>query len=233
MDIMGQDDRIGSSEEQQQQHEAMMVLDALPYIDPVAPYYEQYALALIEDEMKLRPVSRQADITAVNFRTETMQEAYEHCATTTRAAGTNAALQLFPVAPPDNENDDMEAAWRDAVNKARIAYEWERLRGIQLEVDKQEDNNGTTPTASLAAVWKQYNHVVLEQQHAALQQQLTAQLLAVEEINFNRQQDQQERCGRQLQVLSSQYDELVQKQFQLKHAIAGLEEEILAQRRTR
>jgi len=48
----------------------------------------------------------------------------------------------------------------------------------------------------------------------------------VEEINFARQKEQQEVYGKQLRVMESQYEELIQKHFQLKQAVASLEAEV-------
>ena len=232
--VQAQDDDLQQQQQQQSATEnvtsTVVVLDSLPYIDAVNEDYEQYALALIEDEMKQhntsakrrKTISMTNDVAVVNLRTESMKEAYARvqssAARTTATAATSAALLNAVAAPPENSKDAQ--AWRQAVNKARVAFELERLRSVQLDVDKEDG------PASAAEIWKRYNGVVLEPQLAELQQQLILQQKTVEKINFCRQQDQQERCGRQLQVLRLQYEELVQKQFQLHHAIADIEVEM-------
>lgn len=200
------------------------ILDALPYIDPVSEDYEQYALSLIEDEMKRLPARRKisnanGDSSVSCRNSAAVHEADERVPKIgTKSMAPALSRTTSEIAAPP-ESDDAQA-WRDVVNRARVAYESECLRGIQLEVEKEDG------PASSAALWKKYNQSVLEEQHASLQYLLQQQQKTVEEINYCRQQDQQERFGRQLQVLTLQYEELIQKQFHLKQAIADLEEDI-------
>jgi hypothetical protein len=74
-------------------------------------------------------------------------------------------------------------------------------------------------------MWKVYNEI-LSQSQGVLQQALSTQRQSVEDINLGRQQDQQQ-SGRKLEVLTTQYHELVHKLFQLKQAVAEMEQDVL------
>ena len=195
-----------------------MMLDALPYIDPVNEDYEQYALALIEAEMKQTRTAPQHPLLAdkpLNLRTQIMKDSMERQQQDRGKLETTTFPDRVVVPPPDDDNNSVQA-WTHAAQQARIAYESERLRAVQLEVDKEESSSQ----------WQRHLRTVVQPQHEAVQQQLRAQRQIVEEINHARQTEQQEVYGRQLQVLTAQYEELVQRQMQLKLAVARLEEEV-------
>jgi pre-mRNA-splicing factor SPF27 len=216
--------------------ESNVVLDALPYVDPVNEDYEQYALALIEEEMKAHAATTSVKkAPPVHFRTELMKQEYQELSTSAsdNIAGDNAdgadgqgpkrrpeqrqrAAVVEPVSPPAAGQDP--EAWKQAVQTARIAYEAERIRSDLLELEK--DGLGSS-----AQMWKVYNEL-LSQSQAVLQQALSTQRQSVEDINLSRQQDQQQ-CGRKLEVLTTQYHELVHKLFQLKQAVAEMEQDVL------
>jgi pre-mRNA-splicing factor SPF27 len=210
-----------------------VVLDALPYIDPVNEDYEQYALALIEEEMKAHPATTSVKkAPPVYFRTELMKQEYQELYSS--ASGDNAAddadgqgpkrrpeqrqraAVIEPVSPPAAGQDP--EAWKQAVQTARIAYEAERIRSDLLELEK--DGLGSS-----VQMWKVYNEI-LSQSQGVLQQALSTQRQSVEDINLGRQQDQQQ-SGRKLEVLTTQYHELVHKLFQLKQAVAEMEQDVL------
>jgi pre-mRNA-splicing factor SPF27 len=206
--------------------ETNVVLDALPYIDPVNEDYEQYAMALIEEEMKAQPSTTSVKkAPPVNFRTELMKQEYQELYSS--ASGDNddgqkrrpeqrqRAAVIEPVSPPAGQDPE---AWKQAVQTARIAYEAERIRSDLLELEK--DGLGSS-----AQMWKVYNEL-LSQSQGVLQQALSTQRQSVEDINHCRQQDQQQ-SGRKLEVLTTQYHELVHKLFQLKQAVAEMERDIL------
>jgi hypothetical protein len=202
--------------------EANVVLDALPYIDPVHEEYEQYALALIEEEMKAHPATTSVKaVPPVNFRSELMKQEYQELsASATDADGQERrpeqrqrAAVVEPVSPSGQDPE----AWKQAVRRARIAYEAERIRSDLLELEK--DGLGSS-----AQMWKVYNEL-LSQSQGVLEQALSTQRQSVEDINLSRQQDQQQ-SGRQLDVLTTQYHELVHKLFQLKQAVAEMEQDV-------
>ena len=188
-----------------------VVLDALPYVDPVNEDYEQYALALIEDEMNKIKAPKSIPVPPVRFRTELMREEYGQ--RTCRSEPFQPIDFSSTVSPPKN-NKNVEA-WKEAVQKARLAYESERLRGILLELDKE---------GLSAAQWKQYNALLAASQEFS-QKILSEQRETVDEINLRRQQSQQQ-SGQELRVLTTQYESLVQKLHQLKQAISELEQQV-------
>jgi pre-mRNA-splicing factor SPF27 len=211
-----------------------IVLDALPYIDIVNEEYEQYALSLIEQEMKqihnanpdnqrLKPIPK------LKLRSDTLRTSYQLCLTEkTKNQDRDHDMKddhdSVAVPPPTEDNID---AWREAVKQSRIAYEKERLRSIQVETDKDDANGGlSSKITSAAGLWKRYNSQVLEPHLASLQQLQQQEQLEVATINFRRQQSQQEQYQKSLHTLNVQYHELLQKQFTLKRAIADLENEI-------
>jgi hypothetical protein len=204
-----------------------VVLDALPYVDPVHEDYEQYALALIEEEMKAQPATTSVKaVPAVNFRTELMKQEYQELSASVsgdngadgqgqRPERRQRAAVVEAVSPPAAGQDP--EAWKQAVRTARIAYEAERIRSDLLELEK--DGLGSS-----AQMWKVYNEL-LSQSQGVLQQALSTQRQSVEDINLSRQQDQQQ-SGRKLEVLTTQYHELVHKLFQLKQAVAEMEQDV-------
>lgn len=204
--------------------ETNVVLDALPYFDPVHEEYEQYALALIEEEMKAHPATTSVKkVPPVNFRSELMKQEYQELHSSSFSADgqerrpeqRQRAAVVEPVSPPAAGQDP--EAWKQAVQEARIAYEAERIRSDLLELEK--DGLGSS-----AQMWKGYNEL-LSQSQDVLQQALSTQRQSVEDINLSRQQDQQQ-SGRKLEVLTTQYLELVHKLFQLKQAVAEMEQDV-------
>lgn len=185
------------------------VIDALPYIDPVNDDYEQYALALIEEKMKTTRAPTLPPLLEMRFRTEFLRAEYEK-----RERGeepTKFEPSPTTLATPLGSSID---EWRAAVARARIAYETERQRSMVLEVEKEE----------AGYLWKAYNEQSAAT-HAFLQQALEAHRQALEEINHSRQQHQQG-TGRELQVLTTQYESLLRKREQLERAIERLQNEL-------
>lgn len=192
----------------------VVVLDSLPYVDPVPPEdYEQYALSLIEEEMKHHkpPAAVTKELAPVNFRTPLFRSEYEKV-----SQGKPVEPLVLPSPPMDvSDCSDNRDSLMEAVQQARIAYEKERIRAMTLQIEKE---TGVT-------LWKQWNDQVLNPLLQQNQDMLERQKLLVEQINARRQ-EQQQGMGKKLQVLETQYHDLVQKQFQLRQAIAGLEQEL-------
>ena len=194
----------------------VVVLDSLPYVDPVPPEdYEQYALALIEDEMKRQKPPSSAvvkELAPLNFRTPLFQSEYEKV-----SQGKPLEPLVLPSSPPPVDVSDCndKDSLMEAVQQARIEYEKERIRAVTLQIEKETG----------VSQWKQWNDQVLNPLLQQNQAVLERQKLSVEQINARRQ-EQQQGIGKRLQVLETQYHDLVQKQFQLRQAIAGLEQEL-------
>jgi Breast carcinoma amplified sequence 2 (BCAS2) len=208
-----------------EEHKAQpFVWDALPYIDAVNEPYEQYALSLIEGEMKTmhhqssgytRP--RLPPIPEPKLRTETLRTAYQSCVDGQGHAD-RISIEEDPVTEP---TEDTVEAWSAALQKARRAYEKERIRSRQLEVAKDE-----TAASAASGRWKRYHTQVLEPQWTAVQQEQEQEQLQVAMINQERQQRQRDEYQPALYRWQGQYQELLQKQFVLKQAIANLEQEL-------
>jgi pre-mRNA-splicing factor SPF27 len=204
-------------------------MDSLPYIDPVNEDYEQYALALIEDELQhvppatiKHPLLRDKPL---QLRSDCLRRSYQRLEQErTQGNGveddTTVLDEIAPavaVPPPiDATTETNVQVWESAVQQARIDWERERIRSIQLQGAKD----------SAVESWKMYIASVLETQQHGLHQQLDARKQEIEEINHARQRDQSTRYGKQLSILEGQYHGLVQKNYQLKQAIAELQNEL-------
>lgn len=215
----------------------LVIFDSLPYIDTVNEDYEQYAVALIEDEMKSethhqhiaaykrRKIS-EIENAPVKFRTGAMQEAYERVTSQLNKSPPHPHQDAGLPQPPPDDCLDVQV-WKEAVVQARLSFETERIRSVQLEVDKDDTVGSSGASSSAADVWKRYNSTGLEPMQTAMQEKLLQQKRHIESINFLRQQDQCDRIGPKLQVQISQYQELLHKQFQLRGAIVNLKEELV------
>jgi Breast carcinoma amplified sequence 2 (BCAS2) len=209
----------------------VVVLDSLPYVEAVHEDYEEYALALIEEEMKAtepRPLERRMH--PLKFRTPMMRAEY----------GNNVKLVTPPPAggddgnPPPTDEQTLVAViqrtecvslqpakiarpatiaeWRDhAIPEIKTRFEAERIRGLVLEVER-EDGVGS---------WR--DHVAaLEDLKALWTRKWRQHADAVEEINFQRQQNQEQHFGPELERLNQQYQQALYARNQLKHGIEGL-----------
>lgn len=204
-------------------------MDSLPYVDAVHDDYEQYALSLIEDEMKAainkprqnRDGANLRELPPLNYRTPAMKHEYQtrFLANATGADSDDPSLTTShsfklrtKIDPPEGENVQ---AWRDAVLQSRVRYESERARGMALEVKKD---------AGAALLWKGFNGS-LDQDAAVMQSALASQRQTVEQINLQRSEDQQ-KAGKQLHILTTQYQTALERRFQLQRATATLEQEV-------
>jgi hypothetical protein len=195
-----------------------IILDSLPYVDAVHEDYEEYALALIEEEMKqFQPRALSTAMPSINFRTPLMQHEYhtlvkaetnEYTARNPQDLVESLTFQLKDHLPPNTTEDE----YRQAIRQARSQYEAERIRGTVLEVEKEVSGKH----------WKDYNDGLLQGMQSNSQFLLQAQCAEVEEINYQRQQAQQQQLQPQLQELEQQYQTALYKRNQLEHAICGL-----------
>lgn len=201
---------------------ATRVWNALPYIDVVNEAYEQYALSLMEKEMKEMKqsdrIQKVKPIPDLVLRTETLRRAYQTCVE--RGGDAKERTSVEPASILQPPQDDSIEAWREAVQRARIAYEMERIRSVQLDVEKEDGS------FAAAELWKRYHQHVLEPQLAVLQKIQEQERWNVAQINQERQQSQRDEYQPALYRLELQHQELLQKQFTLKQAIANLEQEL-------
>lgn len=193
------------------------LMDSLPYVENVHEDYEEYALALIEEEMKaIEPRSFQK-IPPLNFRTSMMQNEY-NALVVMEGDGTMAfrerpkeACLAYQPSKITKPSDMVSEAGNTALSRIKSQYEAERIRSMILEVEKQEG----------AAIWKDYN-AHLDRLGNAWAQSLKQQMDAVEEINFRREQAQSQQVGPEIERLSQKYEHALYRRNQLEYAIEGL-----------
>lgn len=187
-------------------------MDSLPYVDATNEDYEQYALALIEAEMKGINPPAEGEIKPIRFRTAVMEHEYKRV-----EAGDGQVeptkLSLARASAPSEEKS--VERWRAAVQQARLDYEAERLRSTTLEVKKD-------PGASL--LWKAVNGN-LDRDMQSTNEALKEQREIVEHINLHRSEDQQ-KAGKQIQILTTQYQNALHRRFSLYQATEALAKEI-------
>jgi hypothetical protein len=189
---------------------APFVIDSLPYVDVVHEDYEQYALSLVEEEMKTLKPPKVARLPPTNLKSKLLQNDYE-------------TLSKNPNQPPELElsnrakepSKSTVEAWRQAVQEARAEYEGERERSVVLEIEKSDASTYQ---------WKHYG-TMLESIHKDGQTRMTTEKDAVDLINAERQKHQ-EKAGQSLYLLSSQFQGAVQKRFQLLAAVQNLKESL-------
>ena len=119
--------------------------------------------------------------------------------------------ESFPSKPKDHEseNNNNINEWKITIQKARIAYEKERIRSMELEVDQD----------TLSDVWKQYHAQLLEPQLLQYQQLLQDQEYKVTKINYERHENQTKEYQPTLAKLQYQYHDVLQKIVTLQNAI--------------
>ncbi len=189
-----------------------VVLDSLPYVEAVHEDYEEYALSLIEEEMKQFPPRSLKKIDAIRFRTPMMKAEYlERIADGEFKPREERSYQPLKIARPSTLDE-----WREvALPQAKARFEAERIRGLILDAEKEEAVEN----------WKAYNAQILENLRAQWSQALAEQKEAVEEINFQRQQAQQQQYWPEIDQLNTDYQQMLYRRNQLEHAVEGLRRE--------
>jgi Breast carcinoma amplified sequence 2 (BCAS2) len=217
------------------------LMDSLPYVDATPEDYEEYAAALIEEEMKtFHPVMnhhhhhhhsvsttmQQQPVMTLTFRTPLMEKEYQrlvdgdgdvnsHGEAQARAlTWLDSTLDSTHILTPPSKKESWEE-WKRAIQEAKVAYESERARQMTLEVKKD---------SGAALLWKGLNGT-LDQELMSLQKALDEQRQRVEQINLQRSQDQQ-KVGKQLQILNTQYQIALERRVRLDQAITALEQEV-------
>lgn len=172
---------------------------SLPYIDAIDEEHERRALELIEAEMQCRTRP------AVPPMPPSILEHKMH----------NQGPKYSPSEALKPPNDDATVEeWEEAVRKARIAYEHERIKGIQLSVD----NTAAPP------VFRALNATLCAPRTEAFERKQQEQTTVVQQVNYERQRHQQDVVGPEMRALQAQCWDLVEKQRQLRQAIQELEE---------
>lgn len=185
-----------------------VVIDSLPYVDAVHEDYEQYALSLIEEEMKNMKPPKLKPLPPLKFKSDVLGNDYE---TLSKHPDRKFELSNRSQEPSEQTIE----AWRKAVQDSRAEYEAERQRSVVLEIEKSE--------ASVYQ-WKQYG-TMLENLQKESSAHVDAGKAAVDKLNAERQQHQ-EKVGHTLHLLNSQWQGAMQKRFQLQVATRDLERQV-------
>lgn len=180
--------------------------DSLPYFENTHEEYEEYALALIEDEMNLVEPPQIADITPIKFKSSIMKKEYELLIVGSKF---EPRKQLPP--PKHQGRPKTEKACISSVQESKCKYEAERIRSQLLEAEKNE----------AVESWKSFNES-LSLHQMELSRVLKRQCEAVEEINYDRQNSQQQQLGPQIETLSMDYQRTLYRRNQFKHSIGSL-----------
>ena len=124
----------------------VVLLDSLPYVETVHEDYEEYALALIEEEMKASVRQSLKKMPPLNFRTSMMQKEYESLIV--KDGGVEGTLisvqrpkeQLLSFQPKKIVKPTTIEEWNDsnAIEQAKSQFESERIRSQVIEVEKEE-----------------------------------------------------------------------------------------------
>lgn len=205
-----------------------VVLDSLPYVETVHEDYEEYALALIEEEMKtITPLTSTALLKTkpVQFRTPVMKTEFEALELVEDEASgeqrvvnsqrTTSSFQPSKIARPTTLDEWQSSQAPLSQLKARL--EAERLRGLVLEAEKEEAVQN----------WKDYN-ASLDFLKTVWARNLQERSEAVEEVNFQRQQAQTQNLGPEIERLHHEYQQTLYRRNQLEHAIAALKRQGVA-----
>ncbi|MGK3752062.1 MAG: hypothetical protein ACI8RD_004366 [Bacillariaceae sp.] len=200
--------------------ERVVLLDSLPYVETVHEDYEEYALALIEEEMKASVPRSLKKMPPLHFRTSMMQKEYESLVVKD-GQGTLISVQrpkeqLLSFQPKKIAKPTTIEEWNDSntIEQAKSQFESERIRSQVIEVEKEEG----------VANWK--DHITsLDELVSFWTKSLQKQAEIVEEINFQRQQSQEKQTGPELERLNQDYQQALYRRNQLEHTIEGLRRE--------
>ena len=194
-----------------------LVIDSLPYVDNIHEDYEEYALALIEEEMQTCEPPKIRKIAPIQYRSDLMRtelDALSHTPTRSK-----------PPLDDDSKDPALQSIeeWKEAVSDARAKYEAERQRSMILEIENSDIS---------AQQWKHYSSKVLEEIQGVTQRQLVKQKMQVNATNAERQTLQQ-KAGNTLLNLTKQWQQLARKKFELEMATSNLGAELSGLREQR
>jgi pre-mRNA-splicing factor SPF27 len=205
-------------------HSNEVVLDSLPYIDQIHPDYEAYALTLIEEEMQKMepPPSIPYDATATPVfqysKHSVNKTEYEHLVKRNgqpRNKDEQMNLdftQKVKSALPQNTSD--KSQWEEAIDRAKIELEYERLRQVNVELQGEFDTS----------IWK-YRAELHESDSKYMKACLEDQLMKVDQINAKRKEMQEVQAAPKLSALTQRWGELIQKNRHLARGVRSLEDE--------
>ena len=207
------------------------ILDSLPYIDTIHPEYEHYAISLLEQEMQqvsstsaelhprvqqliqsaqhpTNPSRKRTRLVTGEEKEDVVVPNQKENSGTTGIKLTDVTKEVFP-SPPSSDHPTKIDEWQTTVRKARIAYEKERVRSMELNIDQE----------MLSESWKRFNQDILQPQLEQYQTLVQDEQYQVSKINLERQERQTKEYHATLSQLQYQYHDLVQKISALRHAI--------------
>jgi len=200
--------------------EPIVFLDSLPYVDVVHEDYEEYALSLIEEEMKTIAPRSLKKIPPLNFRTPMMHKVYELLVDKENNEKSTSVSypkeQHLSFQPKKIVKPTTIEEWNDssAIGQVKSQFEAERIRTLILESEKEEG----------VANWKDYT-TGLDNLVAFWMKLLQKQSGVVEEINYQRQQAQERQNGPELDQLNQDYQQSLYRRNQLEYEIEKLRRE--------
>lgn len=178
-------------------HSEDIYFDSLPYIETLHEDYKDYALALIEEEMQQFRPQKVARVPPIVFRSPFMKHEVESL---------SDGKEYKPrVAIAFGAEKDV------SLSETKIQFEAERIRSLILEAEKAE----------AADVWRGYNNTI-QLLNNRWSNSLKVNAEIVEEINYQRQQAQQNQLGPILERLNLEYHQAVYRKNQQEHAIEAL-----------
>ena len=112
------------------------------------------------------------------------------------------------------ENNDTEE-WNEAIKKAKIELEYERLRMVNIELQAEYESS----------LWK-YQTKNLESISARVKSNLSKMQMKVDQINAKRQDLQVSKAAPELHVLSQKWDEGINKVRVLSRGVEKIQREV-------
>mmetsp|Transcript_18177 Transcript_18177/g.43940 ORF Transcript_18177/g.43940 Transcript_18177/m.43940 type:complete len:225 (+) Transcript_18177:107-781(+) len=208
-----------------------VVLDSLPYIEQIHNDYEEYALALIEEEMKNGNSNNMNPLEPIKFRSNLMKKEYKTLIKNGgNGDGDDDAEMAVPRSPQDGggssffvppkiarpaptpSSKSIEGWTTHAIPAAKQRYESERIRSMVLEAQKED----------AVTDWKMYNSKLERGVKSMYESSLKTTSENIEEINYQRQKIQTDSFLPQLDELTVQHQQIVYRRNQLEHTIEGL-----------
>ncbi len=108
-----------------------------------------------------------------------------------------------------------EAEWSEALKKAKMELEYERLRMVNVELQSEYESS----------LWK-HQTIKLEAVSGLVKSKLTKQKKNVDQINAKRQDLQTAKAAPKLHVLSQKWDEGINRVKVLSRGVAKLQKEV-------
>jgi len=246
MSLVVRDDRPAGEGAAPSSSSSSIVLDALPYVEPLDPSYEGYALSLIEKELRHCAAAGGGDAAGpggkearVDFasRAPLAAAAYDALVSRRRAGGGGGERGVDAVVAyerPDPmagvdldtairtmDREELSSDLRASIASMKVRLESERMRHAALELHRHLE----TP-----ARYAEYASLLENRYLDPTRQSAERQRLVVDGINGVRMEEQTA-AMRRLDGLARQRETLIDKNRRLGRALGTLEGEVGALRR--